>query len=168
MAENKAPTPRQIDVLAAKFDNLRQKSKQQADKLDRPKEELIALANQWGKVTRRAKKSFRLDGFLWYILATYGQRTEVKRDAVQRLQLELVTIGRGRSFKDFFRPTVEYLATPGAAQAIKKLPRQHRRRFVGLYRACFELKPSAPSLDVKKQNGAQMARRVKKVAAAAA
>jgi hypothetical protein len=166
VADIKAPTPRQIDVLAAKFDRLRQKVKAEAEKLDIPKEELIALANQWGKVTRRARKSFRLDGLAWYILATYGQRTEIQREAVQRLQLELVTIGRGRSFRDFFRPSLEYIATPGAVAAIKKLPREQRRRIVTLYRACFEAKSQAASLEVKKQKTDKVARRAKKAKAA--
>ena len=166
MTEIKAPTPRHVDVLAAKFDRLRQRIKAEAEKLDQPKEDLLLLANRWGKITRRAKKSFRLDGLVWYILATYGQRTEIKREAVQKLQMELVTIGRGRSFREFFRPTVEYIATPGAVAALKKLPREHRRRIVALYRACFEAKPSAPSLEVKKQNGGQIARRARKAKAA--
>jgi hypothetical protein len=150
---NQAPTPRKIDVLAAKFDRLRQRIKAETEKLDLPKQELIVLANQWGRVTRRAKKSFRLDGLLWYILATYAQRTEIKADAVQKLQVELVTLGRGRSFREFFRPRVEYLATPGAVHAIKRIPREHRRRVVALYRACFEARTPAPALEVKKQNG---------------
>lgn len=159
MADTQTPTPRQIDALAAKFDRLRQKIKADTEKLDLPKAELIALANRWGKIARRARKSFRLDGLVWYILATYAQRTEIVREAVQKLQLELVTLGRGRSFRDFFRPRMEYLATPGAVHAIKKIPREDRRRVVTLYRACFQAKTQTPSLEVKKQNGGHVARR---------
>lgn len=155
----KRPTPKQVDRLAARFEKLKQKIKAEAEKLELPKEELIRLANEWGFVSRKAKKSYRLDGAVWYVLATYGQSSEVKKVAVQKLQLELVQMGCGRMFRNFFRPDVEYIASPEAVAAIKRLPHDCRRRVVKLYRQCFEIKPRAALLDVKKQKIEKIARR---------
>ena len=144
-------TANKIDRLALRFERLKAAVEKAQEQLKGPKSDLIQLATRWGAVTRRAKKSFRLDGIERYILATYGESSAVLKEAVQRLQLELVGFGRGRLFRELFRPDIRYVAMPGAASAIRKMPRDQRRYIIRLYRACFHTEPQNPSLKVEKQ-----------------
>jgi hypothetical protein len=148
---DRKPTPKTIDHLALKYERLKTAIEKAQEEAREPKRQLILLATAWGAITRRARKSFRLDGLERYILATYGESSEIRKDAVQKLQLELVCLNRGRLFRQFFRPDLRYLSVPGAANAIRKIPRDQRRHIIRLYRACFLTQPQSPSLKVEKQ-----------------
>jgi hypothetical protein len=147
-----APTPTEIDEIAAEYFGLESKvdtAYRLATELDAPfedlKERCILAVEEHGQP--HATKSRILIGIKSELVATFGISSSIDSAAVDRFRMALQAAGRTRILGKIFEERITFTLRPEAAGLLRR--EQMSDQLTALFARCAVMKARTPTLQVR-------------------
>jgi len=153
-----APTKQELDTLAQLYVDAKAQAKNATDTATAFRNQLDAMVILHGFCPAGATKSRRMEGYLYIVTRSSGQRVEVNGTQIQSFKSWLKENSLSRLFSKLFRLRSVYVMSEDAqAVANEFLAKMQNKKFdaeqfSSLFHQCFSIESNSSTIKVEPKN----------------